>query len=153
MILDIQNETDYDLNEFLQTLENAASFALEEEGFPADAEISVVIVDSAKIRALNKKYRKTDSETDVLSFPEYDLAPGAYNILPDTNPVYLGDIVISIEKALAQADEYGHSLRRELAFLVAHSVLHLLGYDHEKDGGEIMYEKQERALEKAGVPR
>ena len=110
--------------------------------------VSVLICDNDEIKKLNGQFRDIDSPTDVLSFPMYD-EDG------ELDPDELGDIVISLERAAAQAEEFGHSLRREVAFLTAHSMLHLLGYDHvdDKEGEEIMCEKQERVLTSLGITR
>lgn len=126
---------------------------LVEEQFPQNAEISVTIVDNEKIHELNKKYRNIDSETDVLSFPLGE--NGVYDINHDTDEAELGDIVISLEKAEDQAKRYGHSLEREVGFLTVHSMLHLLGYDHEKGGIEMvrMREKEEKVLTELGLRR
>lgn len=126
---------------------------LVEEEFPQNAEISVTIVDNEKIHELNKKYRNIDSETDVLSFPLGE--NGVYDINHDTDEAELGDIVISLEKAEEQAKRYGHSLEREVGFLTVHSMLHLLGYDHEQGGIEMvrMREKEEKVLTELGLRR
>ena len=103
--------------------------ALEYEGFGADAEISLTFTDNAGIQVLNRDFRGIDKPTDVLSFPLTDYAGTA---LPIDEPEFsLGDIVISLERANEQAEEFGHSFEREVAFLTVHSMLHLLGYDHE----------------------
>lgn len=123
------------------------------ENFTQSAEISVTIVDDEKIHALNKKYRNIDRSTDVLSFPlGFD---GEYDVNNDTGAVMLGDIVISIEHAKKQAELYGHSFNREIAYLTVHSMLHLLGYDHENGGMELvrMREKEEACLTQLGLPR
>ena len=126
---------------------------LEEENFPMPAEISVRIVDNAAIRELNREYREIDRETDVLSFPLCE--PGEFEANPVTGVCLLGDIVISAEKAHAQALEYGHSFQREIAFLTVHSMLHLLGYDHEEGGiaAVHMREKEEKVLTELGLKR
>ena len=123
------------------------------EQFPGSAEISVSIVDDEQIHALNKQYRNVDSSTDVLSFPLG--ADGEYDINNDTGAQMLGDIVISIEHAQKQAELYGHSFDREIAFLTVHSMLHLLGYDHEPGGLELvrMREKEEAVLTQLGLTR
>lgn len=107
--------------------------------------VSVLITDNEEIHQLNLQYRQKDAPTDVLSFPLFD---------EDGNldEEELGDIVISLEKAKAQAEEYNHSLKREVAFLTAHSMLHLLGYDHE-NGEQEMYTKQEEILNLLGITR
>ena len=109
-------------------IEDCTAAALEEEGIDDSAEVSVTFVDNEGIRELNKEHRDIDRETDVLSFPLGDDENG-YEVDPDTDAIMLGDIVISLEKAKQQAEEYGHSYRREVAFLLTHSLFHLLGYD------------------------
>lgn len=123
------------------------------EDFKGSAEISVTIVDNAAIHELNLKHRNIDRPTDVLSFPLG--VDGVYDINNDTGAQMLGDIVISIEKAIEQSDLYGHSLDREIAFLTVHSMLHLLGYDHEPGGLELvrMREREEAVLTQLGLVR
>ena len=128
---------------------------MEECGF--DAEISVTFVDNDAIRELNNEHRGIDRATDVLSFPmldfDGDAADAEYDY--DGELVMLGDIVISLERAAEQAKEYNHSFRREVAFLTAHSMLHLLGYDHvdDEEGERIMCEKQDKALTALNITR
>ena len=107
--------------------------------------VSVLITDNEEIHGLNLEYREKDAPTDVLSFPLFDEDGN----LDDEE---LGDIVISLERAAAQAEEYNHSLKREVAFLTAHSMLHLLGYDHE-NGEQEMYVKQDEILNELGITR
>ena len=123
------------------------------EKFKGPAEISVTIVDDEQIHQLNLKHRNIDRPTDVLSFPLG--VDGVYDINNDTGAQLLGDIVISIETAVRQAELYGHSLNREIAFLTVHSMLHLLGYDHEPGGLELvrMREKEEAVLTQLGLIR
>lgn len=123
------------------------------ENFDGTAEVSVTIVDDDKIHELNKLHRNIDKSTDVLSFPLGE--NGEYDINYDSGAKQLGDIVISIEHAIAQAELYGHSLNREIGFLTVHSMLHLLGYDHENGGMELvrMREKEEAALTQLGLKR
>ena len=123
------------------------------ENFKGSAEISVTIVDDESIHALNLQHRGIDRSTDVLSFPLG--VDGVYDLNNDTGAQMLGDIVISIEHAIKQADLYGHSLYREIAFLTVHSMLHLLGYDHEPGGMELvkMREKEEAVLTQLGLVR
>ena len=123
------------------------------EGFKDDAEVSVKMVDNAQIRELNRIHRDMDRETDVLSFPLG--VDGVYDVNLDTGEAQLGDIVISIEKAIEQAERYGHSLQREVGYLTVHSMLHLLGYDHENGGLELLHmrEKEEQALSELGLKR
>lgn len=126
---------------------------LANEGFKDNAEVSVNFVDNEEIRSLNSKFRNKDIETDVLSFPLGE--NGSWDINHDTGAYQLGDIVISVEKAFEQAEVYGHSLQREIGFLTVHSMLHLLGYDHENGGLELvrMREKEEEALSSLGLSR
>ena len=122
------------------------------ENFDSPAEISVIFVDNEQIRKLNAQYRKTDAATDVLSFPMGE--NGVYVINLSTGAKILGDIVISMEKAVEQAKRYGHSLEREVGYLTAHSMLHLLGYNHEKGGLQKvrMREKEEQVMTELGLP-
>lgn len=124
------------------------------ENFGKDAEVSVSFVSNNEIRNLNKIYRNKDASTDVLSFPLTD-ADGKAEINQETGAVILGDIVISLETAVKQAVSFGHSLEREIGFLTVHSMLHLLGYDHETSNLDqrIMREKEESVLEKLGISR
>lgn len=126
---------------------------LEYEKFEGDAEVSVSFVDNAEIRKLNRIYRNKDKSTDVLSFPLGE--DGKYDINNETGAYLLGDVVISLETAVKQAYIYGHSLEREVGFLTVHSMLHLLGYDHETSALDAanMNEKQELILEKLGISR
>src|SRR5699024_4127387 len=106
------------------------SLAAELEGVPANFEVSISFVDNKRIRELNLEYRGVDAPTDVLSFPQYDEED---LILPEGFPVILGDIIISLERALEQAEDFGHSLEREVVYLSIHGFFHLLGYDHETE--------------------
>lgn len=122
------------------------------EEFSGSAEVSVTFVDNEQIRQLNKQYRDKDVPTDVLSFPMGE--NGVYDVDPATGAQILGDVVLSVEKAVEQAQRYGHSLQREVGYLVAHSVLHLLGYDHEQGGLERVHmrEKEEFVMSQLGLP-
>ena len=138
-------------DDFERLIEDCTRAALEEEEISDDAEVSVTLVDNARIREMNAEFRDIDKETDVLSFPMGD---EEFEVDPDTDAILLGDIVISLEKAQAQAEEYGHSFRREVAFLITHSLFHLLGYDHITPEEEAeMFAKQERVLEGLGITR
>lgn len=123
------------------------------ENFSEPAEISVTFVDDERIHELNKMHRDVDRSTDVLSFPLGE--NGEYDRNLDTGACLLGDIVISVETAVRQADTYGHTLQRELGFLTVHSMLHLLGYDHVNGGIEAvrMREKEEHVLTELGLKR
>lgn len=124
------------------TIDMAIRAALEHEKVAIPCDVYVMITDNEGIRQLNCEHRGLDRPTDVLSFPMQDLVPGQeinpspLEIDPQTGLYMLGDMVISLDKAKEQAEEYGHSLERELAFLAVHSILHLLGYDHEKGAEE-----------------
>ena len=123
------------------------------EKFEKNTEVSVSFVDNNEIRRLNKIYRDKDKSTDVLSFPLGE--NGVYDINNETGACLLGDVVISMETAVKQARIYGHSLEREVGFLTVHSMLHLLGYDHETSALDAakMHEKEELILESLGVSR
>ena len=124
-----------------------------QENFEGSAEISVTFVDDKQIQELNKKHRNLDQPTDVLSFPLGE--NGQYDVNPDTGAKMLGDIVISMERAVAQAAQYDHPLQREIAFLTVHSMLHLLGYDHVDGGLQAVHmrEKEEAVLTQLGLKR
>ena len=152
---------DFDSRQLAETVINAA---LDHEDFPYEAEVNLTLVDNEKIHRINKEYRQIDRPTDVLSFPllSYETAGDfsgledeAYeNFNPDTGEILLGDIVISVEKVMEQARSYGHSPKREYAFLILHSVLHLLGYDHMTDEERIVMEaKQNQILDDLKIYR
>ena len=130
-------------------LHSAIRAALDYEKFDRPAEVSVTLVDNAQIHILNRESRGVDRPTDVLSFPLFD------EDFDNGQLCALGDIVLSTEQASIQAEEYGHSLKREIAFLTVHSMLHLLGYDHEtspEDEAD-MFRRQEEILTKMGITR
>lgn len=145
-----ENNTNEEIN--YKLIEKVISEALRYEGVNDNTEVSVTIVDNEEIRKINNKFRNIDRATDVLSFPLIDFDNES---LPDDgSKIYIGDIIISIERAKEQAKEYGHSIDREIGFLTAHSMLHLLGYDHmvpeeEKE----MFAKQEEILNNLGLRR
>ncbi len=126
---------------------------LTEEKFQNQAEVSVSFVDNTEIRKLNRAYRNMDKSTDVLSFPLGE--NGVYDLNNETGAYLLGDVVISMETAVKQAHIYGHSLEREVGFLTVHSMLHLLGYDHETSPLDAakMHEKEEIILDSLGISR
>ena len=133
--------------------------ALAAEGVDFPCEVDVLLTNDSGIHAINREMRQVDRPTDVLSFPEFDLTPGqlpgAEDADPGTGLVPLGDMVISMEHVAAQAKEYGHSNRRELSYLVVHSVLHLLGYDHLDEGPQKaqMRAREEAILGELGIGR
>lgn len=133
-------------DEVLKGIENAMETCLTEEGKSSNYEISLSFVDDEEIRDLNREYRNKDSKTDVLSFPMDDDED------QDFYTPLLGDIVISLETALEQAKEYGHSLNREIIYLTVHSMFHLLGYDHmNEDDKAIMREKEKNVMKTLGI--
>ena len=156
MTIDISYETDIELDiPYEDIVRQMVVAALNYENCPYEAEVSVTVVDDKEIQEINKTYRNIDKATDVLSFPMYEyekaadfdnLDDSAFN--PESGELLLGDIVISAEKVVAQAKEYGHSEEREFAFLLVHSMLHLLGYDHmEEEERLVMESKQKEILE------
>ncbi|MCR4629170.1 MAG: rRNA maturation RNase YbeY [Bacillota bacterium] len=165
MTVNIENEYEGELNlPYEKIIEEIVLAALDYEKCPYEAEVSVVLTDNENIHALNKEFRSIDRPTDVLSFPMCDYeTPADFDRLeedaedcfnPETGELLLGDIVISIDKVREQAASYGHSETRELAFLVAHSMLHLMGYDHMEDDERIVMEKkQEEILQSKGYTR
>lgn len=147
-----------------QTAREVIGRVLDAEACPYEAEVSLTLTDDAEIHRLNREFRGIDRPTDVLSFPMADFPkPAAYGALeeagadcfnPESGELMLGDIVISVERAAEQAESYGHSLRREFAFLTAHSMLHLLGYDHmTEEEAAVMERKQEDILQSLGITR
>ena len=161
----VENETEarlpFDMREVLDLIMDAV---MEMEHCPYETTVSLLITDNAGIREYNKYYRKQDQETDVLSFPNIlfehagDFTPAeseeADCFDPESGELILGDIILSVDRVLSQAQEYGHSVLREFAFLVAHSMFHLCGYDHmdERDA-VVMENKQEEILKKLGITR
>ena len=126
---------------------------LENQGFSDLAEVVVTFVDDAEIKKLNNEFRNIDKSTDVLSFPLGE--DGEYDLNPETGAYSLGDVVISVEHAVAQSEEYGHSFERELSYLTVHSMLHLLGFDHVNGGEEaaLMRKTEEEAMTVLGLTR
>lgn len=162
--IEADRENDIDYEKYFRTV---AEEAMNLEKCPYEAEINLIITDNEGIREINKEQRGIDAPTDVLSFPflEYE-KPGDFSFLenqqsewmdcfhPETGELMLGDIVISIEKVEEQAEKYGHSMVREFSFLLAHSMLHLFGYDHmESADSACMEQKQELILQNLGIKR
>ena len=139
--------------EYRELIEYAVRGALSCLGFERDCSVSVTLTDDEHIHSLNREYRGVDRPTDVLSFPMF--AFDGTDEPPAGEAFSLGDIVISVERALAQAKEYGHSVRREIAFLAVHSTLHLLGWDHETspDDERQMFAKQDEIMKTLGIGR
>ena len=151
-----ENDSNYiPANDLLKMLENVMLKSLELEGFTKEVEISLTFTTDELIKEINCKHRNMDKATDVLSFPMYEKQElSDINTSISNFPVALGDIVVSVERAFSQAEEYGHSFEREIAFLVCHSMFHLLGYDHmTKQEEGLMMEKQNMVLEALGINR
>ena len=140
-------------------IRRAVTAALEAEGMTLRCEVNVNVTDDAGIHEVNLAMRDVDRPTDVLSFPMFDLVPGELPDETDADPatglIPLGDMCLSMERVKAQAREFGHSSRRELAYLVVHSVLHLLGYDHLDEGAEKarMRAREEAIMDILGISR
>ena len=154
-------EFPFDIDE---TIKSVCEAVLKEEKCPYEVQINVVLTDNEGIRELNREFRNIDREADVLSFPGLEFeTPGEFIVGeeqeadcfdPDTKELILGDIMISVDKVYSQAEEYGHSTKREFAFLIAHSMLHLCGYDHmEEQDAELMEQKQKMILDELGIQR
>jgi probable rRNA maturation factor len=155
-LLDVSDIATAALFDVHRVTEAVIEAVLASEGCRTDVEVGVLVTDSERVRRLNRDFRQRDEETDVLSFPNVDFGaeiPGtAFD--PDSGLLPLGDIVMAAERVRGQAEAYGHSLEREYAFLLAHSMLHLLGYDHrEAEEARVMEEKQERVLGQLGIVR
>ena len=159
IILEINQDRQEVSEEIEKIIKVAVIDSLKYENCDFDAEVSVTIVDNDEIRSINAETRNIDAVTDVLSFPmcyfdeNGDIIESDYDM--DGENIVLGDIVISAERAKIQAEEYGHSFKREMAFLTVHSMLHLLGYDHVDDpeGERIMFAKQDEILNLMGITR
>ena len=165
MSLAIEKEAEVTFDFDYETLaKDVISFTMEHEHFPFEAEISLTLTDNEGIWKVNKEFREIDRPTDVLSFPmlEYDVSGDFSQIEnqtedcfnPDTGEILLGDIIISVDKVREQAEEYGHSMQREFAFLIVHSMLYLFGYDHmEEQEAAVMEGKQREILECLNILR
>ena len=163
MTIELENESNITFDfDWEETVRKTVLSALDYEGCPYECEVSVLLTDNEGIREVNRAMRGIDKSTDVLSFPsaEYE-SPADFDGLdeqdvfnPETGEYMIGDILISAEKVRSQAAEYGHSEQRELAFLTAHSMLHLMGYDHEEEAErKVMEERQEAVLQRIGLTR
>ncbi len=164
MSVNIENEYEREIElPYEEIIKNVVEEALDFEGCPFECEVNVLLTNDDEIEKMNEEFRDIGRSTDVLSFPmiEYS-SPADFEGFedeielfdPDTDELLLGDIVISMDHVYAQAEEYGHAPKRELAFLTAHSMLHLMGYDHmEDDEREVMENKQEEILKNCGYER
>lgn len=167
MTILMENEVDASFDfEYEKLLEEVIIQALDYEKCPYECEINLTFTDDDGIRIINSEFRGLDIPTDVLSFPMIDYeTPADFENLdsdenfamyfnPESGELLLGDIVISVERAKLQAEEYGHSLKREICFLTAHSMLHLMGYDHMTDDERVIMEKkQDEILNILGITR
>lgn len=152
--------------QFKDSITDVIEEVIRTENCPYSCEVNITFTDNNGIREINREYREMDLPTDVLSFPMVPYEkPADFTILedemikissfnPETKELLLGDIIISLERAQEQAEEYGHSLKREICFLVAHSMLHLFGYDHmEEDERNVMEQKQRDVLDALNISR
>ena len=164
MTIQINYEAERKLDiDYEKLASEVAEHILETENCPYDVCVNLVITDNEEIKRVNTEFRSIGAPTDVLSFPMIPFkTPADYSVIEgddsyfdlDTDELILGDVMISVDKVYAQAEEYGHSTEREFSFLVAHSMLHLLGYDHmEPDEAAVMEAKQAKALEDLGITR
>lgn len=164
MTIQIDYETDRQLDIDYTALANkVAQQILDSENCPYEASVNLVITDNEEIKRVNAEFRSINAPTDVLSFPMIPFeTPADYSVVEDqdeyfdldTDELLLGDVMISVDRVFSQAEEYGHSTEREFSFLFAHSMLHLLGYDHmEPEEAAVMEAKQAQALKVLGINR
>lgn len=165
MTFEIENESELTLDfDYEKMAVRVIEKVLDFEQCPYEVELQLLLTTNEKIQELNKEFRQIDNQTDVLSFPLVDyVAPSDFAAVeeaveayfnPETGKLTLGDIIISIPRMLEQAEEYGHSIEREYAFLITHSMLHLLGYDHmNKEEAAIMEQRQKKILEELNILR
>ena len=164
MTVFIESECDFNFEfDHEKVANDVINAAMDLLKFPFEAEVSITITDNDGIQAINKEFRNIDSPTDVLSFPmiDYDEAGNFDHIEssddlfnPETGEVILGDIVLNVPRIYSQAEEYGHSVLREYAFLIAHSMLHLFGFDHmTEDEASVMEQKQREILDILKISR
>ncbi|WP_096153350.1 MULTISPECIES: rRNA maturation RNase YbeY [Bacillus] len=153
--IDMYDETDSLTEQQLEAVNELLTFAATQENLQPDAEVSVTFVSNERIQEINKEYRQKDKPTDVISFALEEMGEGEIEIhYEEDAPSVLGDIIISVPMAKEQADDYGHSIEREMGFLAIHGFLHLLGYDHETDEQEKeMFDKQKEILDAYGLKR
>lgn len=165
MTIHLDNEASAKLDfDYEDIIKKVVLECLEYEDCPYEAEISIILTDDDEIKDINRQFRGMDTPTDVLSFPAIEYSsPGDFSVLdeeeadyfnPDTGELILGDTVISVDRAISQAKEYGHSITREIAFLAAHSMFHLMGYDHISDEDRaIMEDRQKEVLNNLKILR
>lgn len=165
MTLHIEEESNQQFDfDWRETARTVIEEALDQEGCTYEVEIDLLLTTNEEIHKINLEYREIDSPTDVLSFPLVDYEePGDFSLAeenemeyfnPESGELMLGDIILSADKILEQAEKYNHSVKREFAFLVAHSMFHLMGYDHmEPEEAKVMEQKQEAVLEALEIRR
>ncbi|WP_304942027.1 rRNA maturation RNase YbeY [Vallitalea guaymasensis] len=165
MSIIINNDTEQNFSkEYADIINKVIAVSLDQEKCPYEIEVSVTITNNEEIRKINREHRDMDKPTDVLSFPLIDFTnPSEFDDIDedndewfdlDTGELMLGDIIISLERAYEQAKEYGHSIEREIGFLTAHSMLHLMGYDHIiNEEEQVMNAKQQQILNEVGLKR
>lgn len=153
-MIDFLDETISLQHEQIERIEDLLQFAANVEDVKEGAELAVTFVTNERIQEINREYRDKDQATDVISFAMEELGEGEIKILGDHIPKHLGDIIISVQKATEQSEEYGHSFLRELGFLSVHGFLHLLGYDHLNEEDEKkMFTLQTKILDDFGLTR
>ena len=165
MTILVENEAKRVLDfDYEEVIKNVVKRVVDTENCPYEVEVNVLLTNNEEIHEANKDFRNIDRPTDVLSFPMVDYEfPADFSLVnespegylnPETDELLLGDIMVSVDKVYSQAEEYGHGIKREFAFLIAHSMLHLLGYDHiEDEERAVMEAKQEAILETLGITR
>lgn len=154
MFIDFHDNTKSVPTDYIDLLQRLIIFTAEKEGVTKEAEVSINFVSNKEIQELNRNYRQKDMPTDVISFALQESVEGEVDIIGEDIPLALGDIVISVDMAKEQAEDYDHSYERELAFLAIHGFLHLLGYDHmTKEDETVMFAKQETYLGEFGIER
>ena len=156
MTLYLEQETEADLDfDIEKTAKEVIEAALSYEHCPYEAQVSLTLTDNASIQEINRDFRGIDAPTDVLSFPMADFGtPADFDSLdemddvfdPDSGEFMMGDIMISLDKVNEQAENYGHSKKREFSFLIAHSMLHLMGYDHMEEAERLLMEEKQEAI-------
>lgn len=154
LTIDIRDETNKLTEDQMQTVMSLLNKTAKAEGIIEDAELSLLFVDNDKIQQINAEYRGKDYPTDVISFALEEMGDEEITVVGEAFPRVLGDIIVSVPKALEQAEAHAHAFIRELGFLVVHGFLHLLGYDHETKEQEVeMFALQEKLLSEFGLKR
>ncbi|PAD36506.1 MULTISPECIES: rRNA maturation RNase YbeY [Terribacillus] len=154
MHIDFHDKTNSVTADYVDLIDRLIQYAADAEEITEEAEMSITFVDNTEIQIINRNYRQKDAPTDVISFAMQEEGEGEQQIIGEEIPIVYGDIIISVDKAKEQAEEYEHSVERELGFLALHGFLHLLGYDHMNDADEKkMFGRQEEILNGFGLKR